>query len=178
MSDTSTPRVRYNVGDTCLYLTVAGSACHQTSLVGEHLATEFLAQNPPEPTLVLDLDACGFLDSTFAGWMIRLYRRLKAVGGRLVVSRCAGRCRADLEMMELTSLFDFEDAPPDGGARSAVDGPSAKTASGPVARQYESRQRAELKHSGKQELDQRLAQLSLVHPVRQARDDEKKYQRL
>ena len=109
MSDANALRVRYNVDDARMYLAIAGSACHRTSLVGEHLATEFLAKNPAAPEFILDLDASRFLDSTFAGWMIRLFQRLKAVGGRLVVSRCPDRCRADLQVMGLTSLFDFED---------------------------------------------------------------------
>lgn len=109
MSNANALRVRYNVDDARMYLAIAGSACHRTSLVGEHLATEFLAQNPAAPEFILDLDASGFLDSTFAGWLIRLFQRLKAVGGRLIISRCPDRCRADLQVMGLTSLFEFKD---------------------------------------------------------------------
>ena len=94
-----------------LYLAFDGGATHRTSLTAERLVSRFLAGNPDQPTVILDLDGCAWLDSTFAGWMVGLRQRLSEVGGCLVVSGCPGACRSSLEVMGLTPLFEFRALP-------------------------------------------------------------------
>ena len=111
MSSTRTPQIRFAAQDAQFYIAFEGSATHHSSVAAEHLAAEFLAQEPQDPQAVLDLQRCDFVDSTFAGWMLRLRQRLKQTGGRVIISRCPDACRANLDLMGLTSLFDFESVP-------------------------------------------------------------------
>lgn len=107
MPQLHTPRIRYATMGAQLYLAIEGSATQRASLAAEHLAADFVRVSPPRPTIVLDLQGCEYLDSTFAGWMIRLHRQMGQAGGRLVVSRCPETCRRELEVMGLVSLFQF-----------------------------------------------------------------------
>lgn len=97
--------------DNQLYLGFEGGANHRASLAGEPAVREFLAATPPAPAVAIDLGEATFLDSTFAGWLIRLQNRLRQAGGRLIVTGCAEICRSSLEIMGLTSLFTFEPRP-------------------------------------------------------------------
>ncbi len=109
---TSGPQhIHYAITGAQLYLGFEGSATHRVSLASEHLVADFIALNLPRETVVVDLGACRYLDSTFAGWMIRLHQRLKHADGRLILSRCPETCWANLQVMGLTSLFEFEDTP-------------------------------------------------------------------
>jgi anti-anti-sigma factor len=106
--------VHHAIHDSQLYLAFEGAASHRVSLAIEHLAADFLDHHPSKPEVVLDLAACSFLDSTFAGWMIMLQKRVKQAGGRVVVSRSSEPCRSNLPMLGLTSLFEFAAVPPPG----------------------------------------------------------------
>lgn len=112
-----TQHIRVATSGAELYLAFEGSATHRISLATEHVATDFLAHAPPEPQAILDLAACSFLDSTFAGWMIKLQQRVRARGGRVVISHCPPTCRSNLQVMGLTSLFEFKDVDPPGETR-------------------------------------------------------------
>jgi anti-anti-sigma regulatory factor len=109
MPTATPPTIRYAVTGGQLYLAFEGSATHRVSLATEHLTAEFFAQHHAGPTVVVDLSASRYLDSTFAGWMIKLQHRLKPLDGRIVLSRCPDACRANLRIMGLASLFEFED---------------------------------------------------------------------
>ncbi len=98
-----------------LYITFSTAATHRASLAADQLTTRFLNGDPAAPTIILDLDGCGWIDSTFAGWLIRLKRQVARQGGRLVLASCPDACRASLDVMGLSSLFEFRtvDRPPD-----------------------------------------------------------------
>ena len=114
--------VRHAIQESQLYLAFEGAASHRVSLAIEHLAADFLDQHPARPEVVLDLGACSFLDSTFAGWMIMLQKRVRQAGGRVVVSRSSDSCRSNLTMLGLTSLFEFTAVVPPGNTeRMACD---------------------------------------------------------
>lgn len=120
------PHVRHAVTGAQLYLAFEGNATHRVSLTGEHLAIDFLSRDLPQPKVVLDLDGCRWLDSTFAGWMINLQQRLKQAGGRLIISRCTPACRTALEVMGLTGLFEFGVVEPPAQTKDvACAGPTA-----------------------------------------------------
>jgi anti-anti-sigma regulatory factor len=111
MSGSNLPEVGCAADGLRLYLAFDGGATHRTSLTAERLVSRFLAGGPDRPTLILDLDGCMWVDSTFAGWMIGLRQRLSEVGGCLILSGCSGACRSSLEVMGLTSLFEFRALP-------------------------------------------------------------------
>lgn len=111
MSGSASAHVRYAATKERLYVAVCGDATHRISLTVEYLVCEFLATEPAQPEMVLDLEGCAWIDSTFAGWMIKLRKRLAAVRGQVLVSRCPKAARDSLEVMGLARLFDFRDVP-------------------------------------------------------------------
>lgn len=112
MSDSSPLHIRYADEEKTLHLCFERAATHRVSTAAEHLVCDFLGHGPPEPQVVLNLAECEFLDSTFAGWMIKLRQRLNQAGGRVVVSRCPEGCRSSLATLGLVSLFEFDDVAP------------------------------------------------------------------
>ncbi len=98
-----------------LYITISTAATHRASLAADQLTARFLKGDPASPTIILDLNGCGWIDSTFAGWMVRLKRQVARQGGRLVLAACPDACRASLDVMGLSMLFEFRavDRPPD-----------------------------------------------------------------
>lgn len=115
MSSLDPPRIAYAAANSQLYILFDGSATHRVSLTAEQLVSEFLASNPTKAMAILDLDGCAWVDSTFAGWMIRLQQRVARIGGRVVISNCCDNCLSSLEVMGLKSLFEFQhvSAPPE-----------------------------------------------------------------
>lgn len=100
-----------------LYVHVGGRANYTVCPTGRHLVTEFLAASSEANRVVLDLDGCQSIDSTFAGWLLGVRMQLEPRGGRLVLSRCNERCRSALDKLGLTQLFRLEDAPPPAATR-------------------------------------------------------------
>jgi anti-anti-sigma regulatory factor len=89
------------------YLGFEGGATHRASCTADRITGQFLAAVSAQPAIVLDLDGCSWIDSTFAGWMIRLQKQVLRSGGKLVVSRCPDGCRSSLDVMGLAPLFEF-----------------------------------------------------------------------
>jgi hypothetical protein len=114
MPDSGPSSVAYCTVDNRLYLTFEGGATHRASLTAEPIVYDFLATNPTTPQIVLDMDGCPWIDSTFAGWMVRVRQRAAAVQGVTVVSRCPDACRTSLDVMGLKPLFCFSDMTPPG----------------------------------------------------------------
>ncbi len=114
MVKTSPPQIGFVAEGDHLYIACQQRATRETSLTGENLVTDLLLEKPAHPFVILDLDGCEWIDSTFAGWMVKVRQRLHEANGRLVISRCPRTCRSSLETMGLTMLFGFEDiAPPE-----------------------------------------------------------------
>jgi anti-anti-sigma regulatory factor len=114
MPGSDSPRVRYAAAPGQLYIAFHDGAVHKASVTAEKLVEGFLSGAPQTPAVILDLSSAGWLDSTFAGWMIRVSRRVAPLGGSVVVSRCPEGCRSSLDVMGLTDMFSFVDveAPP------------------------------------------------------------------
>ena len=112
MSATRSLYIRYAAAAGQLYISVDGHATHQASMAADRVVGGFLETNPPQPAIILDLEGCTWVDSTFAGWMFRLRQRLVAVAGHLVLSRCPEACRSSFDVMGLTSLFSFQAVTP------------------------------------------------------------------
>ncbi len=104
-------RIHYGVRDGQLFIAVDGAATYQVSVTVEHLVQKYLVHRPTQPNIAVDLNGCAFIDSTFAGWMIKLHRRLAQVQGHFTVSRCPHVCHASLHTMGLTTLFEFDSVP-------------------------------------------------------------------
>ncbi len=97
-----------------LYLGLLGRATQRTCPTADHLVNDYLANRPQEPTVMLDLTGCDWVDSTFAGWLVGLGKRMgRMPGGQVRMTGCSERCRASLERMQLAAMFQFEaaDAP-------------------------------------------------------------------
>jgi anti-anti-sigma regulatory factor len=112
MPGTQPPKIHVAVAKERLYLEVEPRATHDASLVAESLVANFLAYHPDHPQIVMNLGSCVLVDSTFAGWMLRLRRRLSELDGRTIISACSEQCRSTLNTMGLTSFFAFEQIEP------------------------------------------------------------------
>ena len=120
MSPEEPLHIRYVVTGVQLYVAFNAGATHRVSLAAERITREFLADDPEQPVVVLDLDGCAWVDSTFAGWMINLRQRVAQADGRLIVSRCPQACLDSLDVMGLTALFEFETMTPPGEMKHVV----------------------------------------------------------
>ncbi len=92
-----------------LYLGLLGRATQWTCPTANQLVDDYLATRPQPPLVVIDLNGCEWVDSTFAGWLVGLNKRVERIAdGHVSLTGCSERCRASLERMQLTSLFRFE----------------------------------------------------------------------
>ena len=74
----------------------------------DKLISDYLAAHPADPCVTFDLSDCPGVDSTFAGWLIGLRKRLQRVAGaRLLLAGCSDRCRGSFEKMRIAALFEF-----------------------------------------------------------------------
>lgn len=131
---TESVHIQHATAERQLYLAFDQRATHEAALAAEALTEAFLASNPPQPTVVLDLAAGRLLDSTFAGWMLKLRRLCYQHEGRVVVSHCSTACRGTIDLLGLTALFDFEDVTPPENLQQVVCAPSGD--SGPQAVEF------------------------------------------
>ena len=108
-----TPEIAVGSISGGLYIHMQGRATQRTVPTADHLVNDYLASKPAEITIVIDLEGCEWLDSTCAGWVVALTRRVKATpGARTVLSSCSERCKRSLAKMGLTPLLILEDVPP------------------------------------------------------------------
>ena len=104
-----TPEIMVGTAEGGLYLNPLGRATQRTCPTADQLTNEFLASCPQSPIVVIDLAGCEWLDSTFAGWLVGLQRRMSRIpGGSVTLCHCGDRCKGSLERMKLTGLFNFE----------------------------------------------------------------------
>lgn len=116
----SAPRIRLSAAAEHLYLGFQERATHEVSLVAEALVQEFLEHQPQHPAVVMDLASCGTLDSTFAGWLLKLRREISARSGEVVISGCSQSCHTALDVMGLAPLFVFRAEPPPNGVHEVT----------------------------------------------------------
>lgn len=106
-----TPEIAVGTVNGELYLGLSGRATQRTCPTADQLVQDYLATRPPQPSVVIDLTGCEWVDSTFAGWLVGLSKRLERMrNGRATVTGCTERCRNSLETMRLTALLRFGDA--------------------------------------------------------------------
>lgn len=93
-----------------LYLHLRGRTTQRVCSTAERLVDMYLATNPPRPDVTLDLDGAAWIDSTFGGWMISVFRRTSRSRGRVVLANAAPRCIESLQRMAIDKLFTFRAA--------------------------------------------------------------------
>ncbi|MBQ9836081.1 MAG: STAS domain-containing protein [Akkermansia sp.] len=106
MTDSS---LTYHEFDDCLWIrcTSRGSFINSPSL--KSLADKYLDKG--KSTIVVDLEVCPGVDSTFMGTLAGLARRCLGSGGSLQVATPTQRTRAAMESLGLDMLLDID--PPD-----------------------------------------------------------------
>lgn len=100
--------------DGGLYVRVLGQATLRTCPTVERVVADYAATHEGDLSVTVDLSGCDWVDSTFAGWLIGLRKRLQDRTGRLVLANCGEVCRTALSKMHLDTLFEFGtcEAPP------------------------------------------------------------------
>jgi anti-anti-sigma regulatory factor len=104
------PTISFGALEGGLYLGVNSRATQRVCATAEKLIADFLAAAAENAVVTIDLNDCAWIDSTFGGWLIGVRKRLEPRRGSLRILNCAERCRASLDRMRLTELFEFADA--------------------------------------------------------------------
>ena len=103
------PEITVGAVEGGLYIALRGRATQRTCPTADQLVNDYFSSRPPKPTVVLDLGGCDWVDSTFAGWLVRLSKRMgRTAGGQVHISGCSDRCRDSLEKMQLAAMFQFQ----------------------------------------------------------------------
>lgn len=108
-------QLEFGARDAALYVRVTGPAAQPATFAIDTLVRSYLDANPAAPTVIFDVSAASWIDSTFAGWLLRLRRRLSGgAAGTLVLAAISEPCRASLDRMRVLELFEIRpSAPPD-----------------------------------------------------------------
>lgn len=105
------PEIEIGAVDGALYVGLRGRATQRTCPTVDRLVSDYLSTQPSNPRVAIDLLGCEWVDSTFAGWLLGMQKRLQRVAGaRLELANCGERCRASLRKMQLGELFSLVDA--------------------------------------------------------------------
>jgi hypothetical protein len=102
------PEIAIGVVEGGLYVGLQARATQRTCPTADKVVNDFLASRPEIPAITLDLTGCDWLDSTFAGWLVSLSKRISRYpNGQVVLAGCGKRCLASLEKMKLTDFCRF-----------------------------------------------------------------------
>lgn len=103
MSDTS---LTHHVFSDCLWLRCTGRGSFVNSPALKSVAEQYL--NDGGSTIVVDLELCPGVDSTFMGTLAGLARRCMAMGGTLQIASPTARAREAMESLGLDMLMDID----------------------------------------------------------------------
>lgn len=92
--------------DTFLWIRCQGRGTFVNSPVIKQIAEPYIEEGGH--TVVIDLEACTGIDSTFMGTLAGLARRLMPIGGSVQIATPTDRARAALESLGLDALLDIE----------------------------------------------------------------------
>ncbi|MBK9119565.1 MAG: STAS domain-containing protein [Phycisphaerales bacterium] len=112
MTSHAAPRIAFARSAEQIYLHVGGQATHRVALVADALTQELLARVVDRPAVILDLSGARFLDSTFAGWLLRLRNQLRRIDGQLVLTGTGDGGAGALQTMGLAELFHCREITP------------------------------------------------------------------
>lgn len=88
-----------------LYIGVSGPANHAASAVADRLIGDFRACEGGSRSVILDLGNAGHVDSTFAGWMLGLAKRMRSDGQDVLLAGCSEGCAHSLRSMHVLEIF-------------------------------------------------------------------------
>lgn len=103
MSDTS---LTHHLFDDCLWLRCTGRGSFVNSPALKSVAEQYL--NDGGNAIVVDLELCPGVDSTFMGTLAGLARRCMAVGGQLHIASPTARAREAMESLGLDMLMEID----------------------------------------------------------------------
>ena len=103
MSETSLPHHRF---DDCLWIRCANRGSFMNSPTLKSLAESYL--NDGGTCVVVDLEVCPGVDSTFMGTLAALAHKMQAVGGKAMVASPTQRARTAMESLGLDMLMEID----------------------------------------------------------------------
>ena len=103
MSDISLTHQQFN---DCLWIRCESRGCFVNSPILKSVADKYLAAGGD--TIVVDLEICPGVDSTFMGTLAGLTRKMMAQGGSLQIATPTRRTRAAMESLGLDMLVDID----------------------------------------------------------------------
>ncbi len=113
-----TPEVHVGTIEDGLFIGLNGRATQRVCPTINRLVEAYLTSPPTAVSVTLDLSGCNWVDSTFAGWLVAVQRRLaKHPGARLLLAHASERCRASLDRLNIEHRFEFNFTPPPANAR-------------------------------------------------------------
>ena len=103
MTDTS---LTFHEFDDCLWIRCTSRGSFINSPALKSLADKYLDKG--KCTIVVDMEVCPGVDSTFMGTLAGLARKCMAVGGSVQVASATQRTRAAMESLGLDMLIDID----------------------------------------------------------------------
>ncbi len=99
--------INYGCIGEALFLKFTGDGTRSICTTADKLVCDFIDAHQNSPTVFFDLRGCGWVDSTFAGWMVGVQKRLNKAGpgGALRLVGWSDECRESLARMSLCRLF-------------------------------------------------------------------------
>ncbi len=108
MNQAERPRIRTALMTGTFYVDVQGRATQRVCPTIDRLIEALLKGGARPEKVVIDLRGADWVDSTFAGWLVGVYRRLDRSGAKLSLTGCSDRCVASLRKMSLHRVLVFE----------------------------------------------------------------------
>ena len=102
------PEITVGSCGDALYIDVRGRATQRICPTADKLVRSYLEAHGAAATVIVDIGGCGWLDSTFAGWLAGLHKKLP---GRVTITGCGDNCHNSIARMNLQDLFQFADVP-------------------------------------------------------------------
>lgn len=102
----SDPSLTHHVFSDCLWLRCSARGSFVNSPALKTLAEQYLAEGGN--TVIVDLELCPGVDSTFMGTLAGLARRCMALGGSLQVASPTARAREAMESLGLDMLMEID----------------------------------------------------------------------
>lgn len=105
------PEIQFGrLGDT-LYVDVQGRPTQRVAPTVARVVDDYLSAHSETAVCTIDLAGADWIDSTFAGCLIGIYKRLAQRGGQLRLNHCANDCRKSLAKMHLHNFAEFTEVP-------------------------------------------------------------------
>lgn len=101
-----TGQIEYGCTADGLYLRFGELASREVCSAVDRLVSDYLAVHDNPPRVAINLTSCDWVDSTFAGWLVGLRKRLSGRGGSVCLAELSPGCRQSLDRMNIGGLFE------------------------------------------------------------------------